>query len=105
MRPHNDISTVLANFPKSRNPLPPAYQRVYKEMYFCSREGGTLFARAALWLEQWMHREVARDRIFPLLEIGAGTLNHVPFEEPFGEYDVVEPQPFLYEGKNAAQRL
>ena len=48
-----------------------------------------------------MHRRVAMGGVAgPVLEIGAGTLNHVPHESAYLKdwgYDVVEPQRHLYE--------
>lgn len=45
-----------------------------------------------------MHRHVAADSSHnkPTLEIGAGTLNQLPYEAENPAYDVVEPMPFLY---------
>ena len=49
-------------------------------------------------MEAWMHRQVLgtgqEDR---LLELGAGTLNHVAYEKKTSVYDVVEPFQQLWE--------
>lgn len=96
---------VLSRFPKVRKPLPDDFQRIYIDMYEHSRKGRNPAAAAALKLEQWMQRQAVRDAAFPLLELGAGTLNHVPFEPASGRYDVVEPLAKLYEGSPFQQRI
>lgn len=78
-------------WPKTRPELPEAYQRIYSEHMHTNRSGGTPLNRAALWLEQWMHRQVARPPASRILELGAGGLNHLAFEQPEAHYDVVEP--------------
>lgn len=100
-----DPSGCLAKFPKTRRPLPDAYQRIYVDMYEHSRKGRNPAAAAALKLEQWMQRQASKSAAFPLLELGAGTLNHVPFEPAEGRYDVVEPLPKLYEGSDNISRI
>ena len=91
----HDEQRLLARFPKTRAELPDEYRKVYAEQYFSNREGLDFASRVAGSLEAWMHRTVARrgsisaaDR---LLEIGAGTLNHLKYEEKVSIYDVVEP--------------
>lgn len=97
---------LLARFPKVRAKLPPAYQAFHTNFYQAAREGRHAGASVALMLEKWMHKKVlSPDNGFPLLELGAGTLNHVPFEPPQGDYDVVEPMAVLYEGKLERARI
>jgi hypothetical protein len=100
-----DSTELLAKFPKVRRPLPEAYQQIYVDMYEHSRKGRNPAAAAALRLEQWMQRQAAAHPTFPLLELGAGTLNHVPFEPIIGQYDVVEPLAKLYEGNPNIVRI
>lgn len=86
----------LARFPKERPPLPDAHRRIYETEYKTNRgEGPSLVARAVMRLESWMHRQMAShgDR---LLELGAGTLNHVAHEADWARYDVVEPFEALW---------
>lgn len=50
-------------------------------------------------LESWMHREVARAGTGArLLEIGAGTLNHIVYERRHAIYDAIEPFEELWAG-------
>lgn len=78
-------------WPKTRGELPEAYQRIYSAHMETNRSGGTPLNRAALWLEQWMHRQVARPPASRILELGGGGLNHLGFEPREARYDVVEP--------------
>ena len=98
-----DLETVLARFPKSRPPLPPALQAIYTRQYKENRAGETPAASASQRLERWLHRQVAADVTSkeamgpkPTLEIGAGTLNQLNFEPANPAYDIVEPFEELY---------
>lgn len=97
---------LLQRFPKTREPLPPEYAAFHEQFYTAAREGKHAGASVALKLEEWMHR-LACDppNGFPLLELGAGTLNHVKFERADGRYDVVEPMKVLYDGKSELSRI
>src|SRR5665647_834060 len=97
---------ILARFPKIRAELPSEYQAFHTKFYQAAREGQHAGASIALTLEKWMHRKVlAASNAFPLLELGAGTLNHVPFEPAQGAYDVVEPMAVLYQDKPGRARI
>ena len=92
---------VLSRFPKARPPLPPAYQRVHDVQYKHNREGQTPASSLSQRMETWTHRVVSRDvrrsaGSAVTLEIGAGTLNHLPYELQTRVYDVVEPFEELY---------
>jgi hypothetical protein len=91
-------SLILARFPKQRPDLPPAYRQRYVADYRNNRLGQSAVTRLVGHLESWMHRQVARagsgDTV---LEIGAGTLNHLPYEKHATRYDVVEPFRELWE--------
>src|SRR5579871_4349921 len=88
-------------YPKMRPKLPEVYKRIYLEQYVTNREGLSLGTRMVKWLETWGHRKcIESPSEYPLLEIGAGTLNHVPYEADIHPiknsdskkiYDIVEP--------------
>ena len=86
------IKSILSGFPKTRPPLSPEHQAIALEARIMNREGGNLATRASNYLEGWMHRCVAGRQGGHVLEIGGGTLNHVPYEAEAEVYDVVEPQ-------------
>src|SRR5437868_6302133 len=92
-----DVEQLLATYPRQRPPLPAAYKQIYEREYLLNRGGGTLANTLALRAESWMHRIIAK-RALPgaVLEIGGGTLNHLPYEPEVTVYDVVEPFEALY---------
>ncbi len=90
---------MFSNFPKIRPELPPAFQEIYKEQYKSNRSGDTAGASLAQKVESWLHKKVAADvakvHTRKTLEIGAGTLNQLAYEEA-EHYDIVEPFSELY---------
>jgi 2-polyprenyl-3-methyl-5-hydroxy-6-metoxy-1,4-benzoquinol methylase len=55
-----------------------------------------------------MHRQIAslsRGEDEDILEIGAGTLNHLQWEKQYATYDVVEPSQMLIERSDHAQAI
>lgn len=107
----NDFSpeqnALLGRFPKRRPALSPEYQKIYLEEIRINRGvRGGWFYRLLVALESWMHRQVARpDSSAAVLEIGAGTLNHLAYEPAAAAYDVVEPVPELYRDSPARARV
>lgn len=95
-----DPARVLKHYPKVRTPLPLSFQELYATHYKSNRDGASPASGLAQKMEAWMHVQVAKD--LPqlanpprTLEIGAGTLNHLPYET-FAQYDIVEPFTELY---------
>jgi hypothetical protein len=105
------MNDILARFPKQRPPLPPAIEAIYARQYASNRQGGTAAASLAQRVESWLHRQVAADVAggggadAPTLELGAGTLNQLPWEPSVSTYDIVEPLAFLYEGSPHLPRV
>lgn len=93
------VAMLLSSYPRPRPPLTPAHEKVYADQYRLNREGGAAMESIAQRLERWMHRRVASLREGPVLELGAGTLNHRRYEDPSIDYDVVEPFRELYAGR------
>jgi len=100
---------ILSRFPKSRPPLPAAYQAIYEAQYKENREGESTAASLAQRLESWMHHQVAADSAAlsacATLELGAGTLNQLPYEAQAQAYDVVEPFTALFAGSPRLERV
>lgn len=101
--------SVLSLFPKTRIELPDSYRAVYEKHYFGNRNGEYATTSISKKLEGWMHCQVASD-LTPsshasTLEVGAGTLNQLPFEPVVGPYDIVEPFSVLYENAPGRERL
>ena len=102
--------SILNKFPKERIELPEAYQKIYEQHYLSNREGKYKTTSLSQKLESWMHKKVAadiKDSSDPrsTLEIGAGTLNQLHFEERVGNYDIVEPFKELYEDSPLLSRV
>ena len=101
---------MLSRFPKTRPPLPDEFAAIYDTQYKENRGGKTPAYGAAQKMESWLHRKVAedvrRDRSpRATLEIGAGTLNQLPYEPTVGPYDIVEPFAGLFEGSPMLARV
>ena len=93
------MDSHFPQFPKTRPELPSDYQKIYQTEYLINRTAGGFANRIAAWLESWMHKRIAQSGPKPLpklLEIGAGTLNHVAHEATFSQYDAIEPLRFLW---------
>lgn len=86
-------------FPKKRPELPREFKQIYTDHYKKNREGNTSATSISKKMEAWMHRKVAGDVNYKsnrcTLEIGAGTLNQLDYEEPEA-YDIVEPFTQLF---------
>jgi SAM-dependent methyltransferase len=93
---------MFEQFPKTRPPLPKRIEEIYSDLYKSNRTGDTSAASLAQKVEAWMHRKVAADvagrasESTKTLEIGAGTLNQLPYEPATGVYDIIEPFRSLY---------
>ncbi len=99
--PDATLQNLLASYPRPRPALPAKQAAIYEVEYKRNRQGGGLMSKLAQGAEGWMHECVAAGGLAgPVLELGAGTLNHVPHESPgikgWG-YDIVEPQRHLHE--------
>ncbi|HSQ80055.1 MAG TPA: methyltransferase domain-containing protein, partial [Casimicrobiaceae bacterium] len=103
-RPPN-IAALLDTYPRPRPPLTQAHEAIFAQQYRINRDGSGAVEGLAQRLERWMHARVARQPGGPILELGAGTLNHLQFEPPGETYDVVEPFHELYRGRPEAARI
>jgi SAM-dependent methyltransferase len=104
-----EIERLLARYPKTRSVLPPAITAIYAAQYKENRSGESAAASLAQRLERWMHRRVAEDvadgSAVATLELGAGTLNQLPFEPASAPYDIVEPFTALFEDSPRRGRI
>ena len=91
------IYQLLAGYPRTRVPLPESQAKIYVEEYKINRGvGGGILYRVTAALESWMHKRVAsQPSAGRLLELGAGTLNHLRYETNFTTYDIIEPSEAL----------
>ncbi len=101
-----DILDILDSYPRRRPALSAAHRVCYVEEYTRNRQGQGVIGAAVCKLESRMHREIAKvpGGTFSL-ELGAGTLNHLPYESTAGRYDVVEPFKDLWEGSPCRSQI
>lgn len=101
------VERLLSSYPRPDPPLGSRYQRLYREHIRRSRTGANWLLRRVNALEHWMHRRIAAAATpgEEILEIGAGTLNHLPFEPAPGAYDAVEPNEELWAGSAGLERV
>ncbi len=93
-------------FPKTRTALNSKIKKIYNNQYVENRQGKSPMSNIAQKLEAWMHKQIAKT-IKPnsgLLEIGAGTLNHLDYENDYKFYDVVEPYQWLLENSASVNK-
>ena len=99
---------MFENYPKRRIELPEEYRLIYKEHYKNNREQGTPASGLAQKMEAWLHKKVASDvkenDDKKTLEIGAGTLNQLKYEQT-KYYDIVEPFKELYSNSPLLSRI
>lgn len=99
---------IFEKYPKTRKPLPEDYQNIYANYYKHNREGETSASFFAQKAEAWLHKKVAKDvrnvDNKSTLEIGAGTLNQLKYEQT-RPYDIVEPFTELFQNSKFLTRV
>lgn len=96
---------LLASYPRERPPLPERHAEIYQREYIQNRAGENVASGLAQKLEAWMHHKVAARPGARILELGAGNLNHLPYESGYEIYDIVEPFKELYENSGALKSV
>lgn len=92
-----DIESILESYPRTRPPISAEHEEVFVEEYKLNRSRGGILYNMIKALESWSHKMIAqKGGSESLLEIGAGTLNHIPYESKVSEYDIIEPFEELY---------
>jgi hypothetical protein len=102
-----ELPNVILTYPHRRPPLSDKMQSIYVETYETSRNGRSALYKITQWLESWMHKKVAHSSKegLAVLELGAGTLNQLPYEKPTNKYDIVEPFRTLFREKQTLSRV
>ncbi|GAB1450499.1 hypothetical protein MASR2M47_05550 [Draconibacterium sp.] len=99
---------MFENYPKVRVELPLEFQKIYAEHYKNNRDGATSASSVAQKMESWLHRKVASDLKTDsnkaTLEIGAGTLNQLIYEQT-KPYDIIEPFTELFVNSKLKDRI
>lgn len=99
-----DILTLIESYPRERPLLPEAYKLIYDKEYIINRERLSFAGKLSQLAESWMHYKVASVKGDALLEIGAGTLNHLEYEQ-YKTYDIIEPFKQAYENKSFLNKI
>lgn len=90
---------MFENYPKKRIELPEKLAEIYYIHYKNNREGNSFTSGISQLFESWMHKKVAEDvkrtHSKRTLEVGAGTLNQLKYEQS-DIYDIIEPFEELY---------
>ena len=94
-----DFLEIKKRFPKKRPRLTEQYMSIYERHYKDNREGKGFFNFLSSYMESWAHKVISNKQIHneEILEIGAGTLNHLKYEKNYSVYDIVEPFKNLYQ--------
>ncbi len=86
------LPPVVASYPRTRPVLPSAQRAIYEREYEINRASDGWLYRGVHQLELWMHHKIAAERVVgSVLELGGGSLGHLPLEATAARYDVVEP--------------
>lgn len=96
---------VIKNYPKKRPLLSNKYKKIYNNHYSDNRNGAGFFNMLSQKMESWMHKKVSSIEAKDVLEVGAGNLNHLPYEKNYRNYDIVEPFYQLYHNNSKKKYL
>lgn len=102
-----NLEYFLNEYPKTRPALDDNIKRIYDSHYRDNREGKTKASSIAQKLETWMHHKTNAvvEEGSKVIEVGAGTLNHLKFAKGYRAYDIVEPFKELYESSDYRSRV
>jgi hypothetical protein len=91
-----EYQSLLKKFPKTRLVLSQKYKDIYNQHYISNRDGSGFTNFLSQKMEAWMHKKTASINGKDILELGAGNLNHIQYENDYDNYDIVEPFSNLY---------
>ena len=91
-----EYQNLLKKFPKTRPTLSQKYKDIYNQHYISNREGSGFANLLSQKMEAWMHKKTSSINGKNILELGAGNLNHIVYENDYNNYDIVEPFSDLY---------
>ena len=93
---NNKLNELIKIYPKKKIPLSLKFKKIFQREYKINRT-----SKINSIFEKWMHKNIKKIKNkfnINTLEIGAGTLNHLHYEEISNKdkYDIIEPKKFLY---------
>ena len=91
------LEELINKYPKKRPKLRSKLKKIFQNEYKINRE-----SKINSFFEKWMHKNILKFKNkfnVNTLEIGAGTLNHLSYEDikKKDQYDIIEPKKFLYQ--------
>lgn len=92
---------VIDKYPKKRPPLPKGIKKIFNKHYLNNRQN-LLSQLSEIWLHSSMDDRKSKKKT---LEIGAGTLNHLPYEDNNKIYDIIEPKKFLIDSSKYKKKI
>ena len=100
------VTALLDSYPRVRPSLGKRHQDLYVGEYKRGRSGGRGLPGLVAKVESWMHGQIATPTSGKrILELGAGTLNHLAYEPKPAVYDIVEPFHQLWEDNPQLARV
>ena len=95
------MNELLKKYPKRRPKLPGKIKKIFNTLYKKNRQN--FLSQLS---ERWMHLAIkGRDTKKNTLEIGAGTLNHLKYENLNKIYDIIEPKKFLFNNSKSKYKI
>ncbi len=93
---NDKLNELIKIYPKKKIPLSLKLKNIFQKEYKINRE-----RKINSIFEKWMHKNIKKLKNksnINTLEIGAGTLNHLSYEDNSNKdkYDIIEPKKFLY---------
>ena len=79
-------------------------RKIFEKEYKLNREN-----EFVSMFESWLHKSIikkGKNTHCKTLEIGAGTLNHIPYEndDPKHSYDIIEPKQYLFKSNKLKKK-
>ena len=99
------LKELIKKYPKKRSKLSFKLKKIFKDEYKTNRE-----SKVISLFEAWMHKNILKYKIksnVRTLEIGAGTLNHLLYENLKKKdlYDIIEPKKFLFRNNHLKKKI
>ena len=90
------LNKLIKTYPKKRPYISFKLKKIFQNEYKNNRN-----SKINSFFEKWMHKNILKfnnKSEINTLEIGAGTLNHLSYEElkKKDKYDIIEPKKFLF---------
>jgi hypothetical protein len=96
------IKRLLETYPRKRKKLESDYNKIYKKFYYDNLNKKNFVSSLIKKMEtKLFHKPISLHKGKKILELGAGNLDHIQFEN-FNSYDAVEPEKKYYKDNKVA---